>query len=149
MAIKRSSIYVRLLKSSTRIPQSTKQTSKRFSLCLSGHSFSASSRTEIDGYAFCSGLSALNLSYEINQNLQGIIPPIAYLIRGAVFRPRYEGCETSQSGRFSLDIRPLSELVDMYHTRKATNPLDKIYALLGISSDNHDDLNKAGLLPNY
>jgi ankyrin repeat protein len=57
---------------------------------------------------------------------------MAYLIRGAIFRPRYQSNET---GRFSLNIRPLGELVDMYHTRKATDPLDRIYALIGMSSD--------------
>ncbi|EXA31269.1 hypothetical protein FOPG_18083 [Fusarium oxysporum f. sp. conglutinans race 2 54008] len=88
--------------------------------------------TEIDGYAFCSGLSALKLSYETCPNREGLIRSVAYLIRDAVFRPRYE---TSRSGRFSLDIRPLSELVDMYHTRKATDRRDKVYALLGMSSD--------------
>ncbi|KAK3362198.1 heterokaryon incompatibility protein-domain-containing protein [Lasiosphaeria ovina] len=83
------------------------------------------SPTEIDGYAFCSGLSALNLSYETHPHLLGLIPPIVYLIRGAVFRPRYEGDKTSLQDRFSLGIRPLGQLVDMYHTHKATVPLDK------------------------
>ncbi|KAK0713737.1 heterokaryon incompatibility protein-domain-containing protein, partial [Lasiosphaeria miniovina] len=92
--------------------------------------------TEIDGYAFCSGLSALNLSYETRPHLLGLIPPIVYLIRGAVFRPRYEGDETNLQDRFSLGIRPLGQLVDMYHTHKATVPLDKVYALLGMSNDN-------------
>ncbi|KAH8803044.1 ankyrin repeat-containing domain protein [Xylogone sp. PMI_703] len=34
----------------------------------------------------------------------------------------------------------------MYHTHKATRPHDKVYALLGMSSN---DLSKPGLLPNY
>ena len=34
----------------------------------------------------------------------------------------------------------------MYHTRKATLRHDKVYALLGMSSD---DLSTAGLLPDY
>ncbi|RYP72136.1 hypothetical protein DL771_004370 [Monosporascus sp. 5C6A] len=102
--------------------------------------------TEIDGYAFCSGLNALNLSYKTSPNLQGIIPPIAHLITGAVFRPPYERYEPNRPGRFSLNIRPLSELVDMYHARKATDPLDKVYALLGMSSD---DPNVMGLSVNY
>jgi hypothetical protein len=102
--------------------------------------------TEIDGYAFCSGLSALQLSYETCPDLQGLIRSVAYLIMGAIFRPRYEKDETSQLGRFSLGIRPLSELMDMYHTREATKPHDKVYALLGMSSDNPST---AGLSPNY
>jgi hypothetical protein len=34
----------------------------------------------------------------------------------------------------------------MYHTHEATKRYDKVYALLGMSSDN---LKKAGLVPNY
>ncbi|KAH6983699.1 heterokaryon incompatibility protein-domain-containing protein, partial [Ilyonectria sp. MPI-CAGE-AT-0026] len=102
--------------------------------------------TEIDGYVFCSGLSALNLSYETRPHLLGLIPPIIYLIRGSIFRPRHERLETSRSGRFSLKIRPLSELVDMYHTREATDLRDKVYALLGMSSD---DPYAKGLSANY
>ncbi|KAK4224940.1 hypothetical protein QBC38DRAFT_511396 [Podospora fimiseda] len=89
---------------------------------------------EIDGYAFTSGLSALNL-FDMRPDL------------GAVFRPKYRGNnETSQLARFSLNIRPLSKLVDIYHTHKATIPLDKVYALSGISSDNPDG---AGFKANY
>jgi hypothetical protein len=47
---------------------------------------------------------------------------------------------------FSLNIRRLAELIDMFHTRKATDVRDKAYALYGMSSD---DLDKAGLRPNY
>ncbi|KAH7141999.1 heterokaryon incompatibility protein-domain-containing protein, partial [Dactylonectria macrodidyma] len=99
--------------------------------------------TEIDGYAFCSGLSASKLSYATCPDLQALIRSVTYLIRGAIFRPR---CAAGGSGRFSLDIRPLSELVEMYHTRKATERHDKVYALLGMSSD---DPSAAGLLADY
>ncbi|KAK7219330.1 hypothetical protein V2G26_007333 [Clonostachys chloroleuca] len=37
--------------------------------------------------------------------------------------------------RISLNIRPPVQLVDMYHTREAINPLDMVYALLSMSSD--------------
>ncbi|OBS16723.1 hypothetical protein FPOA_12665 [Fusarium poae] len=99
--------------------------------------------TEISGYAFCSGLSKLNLSYETRPDLSSLIRSVSYLIRGAAFRPR---CATGRSGRFSLGICPLGELVDMYHTRKATDRRDKVYALLGMSSD---DTSIAGLSANY
>ncbi|KAK3363992.1 heterokaryon incompatibility protein-domain-containing protein, partial [Lasiosphaeria hispida] len=103
---------------------------------------------EIDGFIFCLGLGALKLSYDTCPDLQDLIPPITYLIRDAIFRPRYEASqpETSQPATFSLNIHPLGELVDMYHTRKATNRLDKAYALLGMSSD---DPRTAGLLADY
>ncbi|KAK1775993.1 heterokaryon incompatibility protein-domain-containing protein, partial [Copromyces sp. CBS 386.78] len=88
---------------------------------------------EIDGFAFCSGLNALNLSNELPADLWAQILSVTYLIRGAIFRPKYA---TSQSDNFSLDIRPLGELIEMYHTRKATKRRDKVYALLdGLSDD--------------
>lgn len=90
--------------------------------------------TEIDGYAFCLRLSALNLPYESYPDLQPLVYTATYLIRGALFRQRRG---PSQSGRFFLQIHPLSELIDMYHTRKATERHDKVYALLGMSSDNN------------
>ncbi|KAK3363991.1 heterokaryon incompatibility protein-domain-containing protein, partial [Lasiosphaeria hispida] len=98
------------------------------------HILIKSGSTEIDGYAFCRGLSVLK-PFETHPDLQALIPPIAFLIEGAVFRRRHDKDDTSRPAKFSLKIRPLGELVDMYHTRKATNPLDKVYALLGMSSD--------------
>ncbi|KAM0369996.1 hypothetical protein ACHAO7_009577 [Fusarium culmorum] len=99
--------------------------------------------TEIDGYAFCSGLSALKLSYDNFERLRPLVTSVTYLIRGAILRPRHTG---PLGGRFSLNIRPLSELVEMYHTRKATERRDKVYALLGMSSD---DPTTAGLSIEY
>ncbi|KAL3587796.1 hypothetical protein FPOAC2_13695 [Fusarium poae] len=98
---------------------------------------------EIDGYTFCSGLDELDLSYKTYPELRPLIHSISYLIKGAVFRPR---CATGRPGRFSLDICPLGELVDMYHTREATDRRDKVYALLGMSSD---DPSMAKLSANY
>ncbi|KAK3290286.1 ankyrin repeat-containing domain protein [Chaetomium fimeti] len=114
---------------------------------------------EVDGFVFCSGIAALNLSYTTHPHLRGLIPPMTYLVRDAIFRPRdtisqpetsqpatsqpetsqpeTSQPETSQPRTFSLNIRPLGELVDMYHNREATNRLDKVYALLGMSSDDH------------
>ena len=77
---------------------------------------------EIDGYAFCSGV---NCFYEAHQDLENSIRSITYLIKGATFRPKYT---MSWSGRASLNIRPLGELIDMFHTHKATRPVDKVYA---------------------
>lgn len=81
--------------------------------------------------------------YKDRPDLEALIGSVAYLIRGAISRPDYE---TSLSGGQSLDICPLSELVDMYHAHKASKRHDKVFALLGMSSDN---LTEAGLLPNY
>lgn len=68
---------------------------------------------------------------------------VTFLMRGAVFRPRrLSGKQT----RFSLDICSLSELIDQYRNHETTIPHDKVYALLGMSSD---DTSMAGLEPNY
>ena len=99
--------------------------------------------TEIDGYAFCSGLELLKGFYGTHSDLQGLIHLVTYLIRGAIFRSKYV---SSRPGRVSLDICPLGELIDMYHTHEATEHHDKIYALLGMSSD---DLSATDLSPDY
>ncbi|KAK3947131.1 heterokaryon incompatibility protein-domain-containing protein [Pseudoneurospora amorphoporcata] len=99
--------------------------------------------SEIDGFAFCSGLKALNLSNELPADLRAQILSVTYLIRGAIFRPKYA---INQSDNFSLNIRPLGELIEMYHTREATKRHDKVYALLGMSSNNPT---AAGLFADY
>ena len=91
---------------------------------------------EMNGYAFCSGLNKLGSSSY--PGLQGLIRSAVYLIRGAIFRPRYA---MSLPSRVSL-----GELIDMYHNREATRRHDKIYALLGMSSEVPS---AAGLSPNY
>ena len=90
----------------------------------------------MNGYAFCSGLNKLGLSSY--PGLQGLIRSAVYLIRGAIFRPRYA---MSLPNRVSL-----GELIDMHHNREATRRHDKIYALLGMSSEGPS---AAGLSPNY
>lgn len=76
-------------------------------------------------------------------DLQSLAHAVTYLIRGAIFRPAFS---MSRSDRTSLDICLLGELIDMYHTHEATKRHDKIFALLGMSSDN---LSKSKLLPDY
>ncbi|KAH6714388.1 heterokaryon incompatibility protein-domain-containing protein, partial [Leptodontidium sp. MPI-SDFR-AT-0119] len=98
---------------------------------------------KIDGYVFCLGVDSLKDFYEARPDLQGLIRSVTYLIREAIFRPGYS---MGSSGRSSLDICPLGELMDMYHAHEATKRHDKVYALLGMSSD---DLSEANLLPNY
>ncbi|KLU88857.1 hypothetical protein, variant [Magnaporthiopsis poae ATCC 64411] len=97
---------------------------------------------EIEGYAFCSGIDAWR-HYHGSPGPSSLIRSVAYLIRGAGFRPKFEN---APAGRFSLNIHPLSELVDMYHDRKATDQRDKVYALLGMSVD---DPSAAGLSADY
>jgi hypothetical protein len=93
---------------------------------------------EVNGYTFCSGLSKLELSYTAHADLHSLIRSVTYLIKGAIFRPRYT---TSPSSGLSL-----GELMDMYHTHEATKRHDKVYALLGMSSDGPS---AANLSPDY
>ncbi|KAK4228437.1 hypothetical protein QBC38DRAFT_152558 [Podospora fimiseda] len=94
---------------------------------------------EVDGYAFCVGINALT-----HLPLPSAIFSVSYLMRGSVFRPRR--LEAAVGDRFSLNIGPLSELIDMYHSRDATDIRDKVYALLGMCSD---DPSTAGFNANY
>lgn len=94
---------------------------------------------EIDGYTFYLGVELLTGLYDTRPDLQSLIRLVTYLIRGAIFRPK-------GSRRVSQDICLLGELINIYYTYKATLHPDKVYALLGISSNN---LSKASLSPNY
>jgi len=95
----------------------------------------------MDGYAFCVGLTSLKALYQNRADLVGLIRSSTFLIRRAI--PRNH---TSQRGSFSLRVQRLGELVDMYHSRETTDLRDKVYALLGMSSDRQ---NFAQLSPNY
>ncbi|TGO13827.1 hypothetical protein BPAE_0704g00010 [Botrytis paeoniae] len=98
--------------------------------------------TTIDGYIFCLGVKSLKFSYITSTELQ-TLSSVIYLIERAGLRLKFR---TDLSERFSLNIRSLAELIDMFHTRQATDSRDKVYALLGMSSDYPE---KAGLQPDY
>ena len=93
--------------------------------------------TEIDGHAFCLGLDFLGTTSE------DVRAQVTFLIRGAIFR---SGNMSGNHGRLLLDICSLGELLDMYHAHGAKRPHDKLYALLGMCSD---DLSEARLKPDY
>ncbi|PWY76613.1 hypothetical protein BO83DRAFT_462399 [Aspergillus eucalypticola CBS 122712] len=86
----------------------------------------------MSGYTFATGIQAWG-SYA-----GPCVLSTTRLIRGAIFRPQY--------GTLSMNKLSLAELVDMHHTSEASILHDKIYALLGLSSDSHK---APGLLPNY
>ncbi|KAK4450017.1 hypothetical protein QBC34DRAFT_448432 [Podospora aff. communis PSN243] len=88
--------------------------------------------SELERFIICSGLSAMHLPYDTRPGLQTLIPPITNLIRDEIFRPTRGA---GQQVAASLRTHTLVELVDMYYTRKATKRVDKIYALLSMSSD--------------
>ncbi|KAH5370235.1 hypothetical protein HBI49_074980 [Parastagonospora nodorum] len=98
---------------------------------------------KMDGYAFCLGIDSMIASYKASSDLQNLIRSVLYLIRESLFRPAFR---KSIIGRSTLDICPLSGLVDMYHAHDATDCRDKVFALLGMSSD---DLSQGSLSPNY
>jgi ankyrin repeat protein len=92
--------------------------------------------TEMDGHAFCLGLS----------RIQTPMHQVAVLIQGATLRPRHIQKKTGRL--FSLGIASLAELLDMYHSHKATKPHDKVYGLLGMSLEFGSD-SLTGLMPDY
>jgi ankyrin repeat protein len=98
--------------------------------------------TTIDGYAFCLGVKSLKLFSTDSPALQ-TLGSVVYLIERAGLRLKYTA---NLPGSFSLEIRSLAELIDMFHSRQATDPRDKVYALLGMSSD---DPEKGMLQPDY
>ncbi|KAJ5640280.1 uncharacterized protein N7484_008142 [Penicillium longicatenatum] len=89
---------------------------------------------EVNGYAFCEGLGRLPLPVSAWERMR----PVIHLIRGAIFRPQYQ---LHSRGDYSV-----GQLMDMYRFHDATVPHDKLYALLGLCSD---DPNAPGLKPNY
>jgi hypothetical protein len=98
---------------------------------------------KLDGLVFCLGIDCLAVSYYTHPHIQNLVYSSSYLIREAIFRLEYS---LGSLGRNFLSICPLGGLIDIYHTHEATKRHDKVYALLGMSSD---DLSEAGLLPNY
>ncbi|KAE8315313.1 heterokaryon incompatibility protein-domain-containing protein [Aspergillus transmontanensis] len=89
---------------------------------------------EMNGYTFCKGFSGLCLS----SSLLSHIGPVVHIMRDAILRPKYR-----PDSRGTLSI---GQLIDMYRNHDATVQHDKVYALLGLSADNH---NTIALKPNY
>lgn len=100
---------------------------------------------DLDGYTFSAGLRVLSYQYPGLIVLQRLVAPVIDIVGRAIFRPRIME-SASNSGNFSLRILPLGELIEMYNRHEATERHDKIFALLGMSSDNPIS---AGLIPNY
>lgn len=70
------------------------------------------------------------------------IEPTIVLMKNADRKPRHAEDDGS---RFSLSLgRPLSDLIDRYRHCEATDRRDKVYALLGMCSDD-----PGALLPDY
>ncbi|KAM7205972.1 Heterokaryon incompatibility protein (HET) domain containing protein [Rhypophila sp. PSN 637] len=101
---------------------------------------------ELDGYAFSVGVKSLgNRISQERKDLYSLVSSLNGLIRDAIIRPRQHRHDPSGIP-FSLSVRPLSELLDIFRSRKATNTVDKVYALLGMSSN---DPGTVGLSADY
>ncbi|KAK2755429.1 het domain protein [Colletotrichum kahawae] len=100
---------------------------------------------EIDGQAFCSGHDRVEKSLTLllkDGNSRSRIRSTVDLIKDATFRSKAVVNNTSE--RFSLRISSLGYLIELHRIREATDRRDKIYALLGMSTDT-----PTGLIPNY
>jgi hypothetical protein len=95
---------------------------------------------EMQGKMFRRGLIALN----IEKHSQ--ISVFHGRVRAVMALLDYSSAHKSLKGQTHLDIQPLAELVNMFHTHEATDRRDKIYALLGMCSD-HDSAQS--LAPDY
>lgn len=97
---------------------------------------------ELTGACFFWGLSGL-LQWCQDGELRGMVSSILYLLGDAsILRVN----RAAPSEPFRLGICPLSQLVDMFRLREATDPREKVYALLGIMSQ---DTMKIDIKPDY
>ncbi|KAE8364508.1 hypothetical protein BDV27DRAFT_157741 [Aspergillus caelatus] len=106
------------------------------------HILIACHSAEIDGHAFSSGLTALK-DIIADKDMRDQIGMTVFLIMNATLRPKRV---IARSDKISLRICPLEDLTTMYNSREATDHRDKVYALLGMSSDNYGP---AAILPDY
>ncbi|KAK3369579.1 heterokaryon incompatibility protein-domain-containing protein [Lasiosphaeria ovina] len=104
-----------------------------------------SRHSEISGQAFCAGLDAFDLDrFSLHPDTRVRAGSAMFLMGGTAFQSRQATREGPASNRFSLGVRPLWELINMFQNREATDRRDKVYALLGMSSDV-----PTGLSPDY
>jgi hypothetical protein len=98
--------------------------------------------TQINRHTFCLGFKLLKLFYIASPNLQAV-SLVIYLIKRASLQFKHI---LNLLKTFSLNIRYLVKLINMFHTRGATNVCNKVYALLNISFNYPK---KTSLQPNY
>lgn len=99
--------------------------------------------SEIDGYAFGFSIDVLS-QMQADPWRRGLpVNSVNRLLQEASFRPHAASEDLNPA---ITGLRPLRELLDRYHTHSATKLHVKIYALLGMCSD---DLDHTGLRPDY
>ncbi|KAK1852529.1 het domain protein [Colletotrichum chrysophilum] len=98
---------------------------------------------EIDGQAFCSGLDRMKESLLLeDEDSRSRIRSTVNLIKDATLRSKVVVNNTSE--QFSLQISSLGYLIELHRIQEATDRRDKIYALLGMSTDTPN-----GMVPDY
>lgn len=97
---------------------------------------------EFTGACFYWALSAV-LEWCQDADLRGMISSILYLLGDASVL-RLDSPKVGES--FRLGICPLSQLIDMFRLREATDRRDKVYALLGVISSDSDG---SEIVPDY
>lgn len=80
----------------------------------------------MEGTLFCEGIRELSKSHT---GMVGMLDSLSYLVMHAT-----KSTQTIQ-GSARLNILPLRVLVEMFHNNDATDRRDKIFALLGMSSE--------------
>jgi hypothetical protein len=80
----------------------------------------------LEGREFCLGLQTLSM---LNPGMTGIVVSLTYLVMHLLKD------KTSLKSSSRLNILPLRSLIDMFHNHGATNRRDKIFVLLGMSSE--------------
>lgn len=97
---------------------------------------------EITGAGFHRGLSGLLGLYDDPQLHSLVEPMISLLGDASVLRLK----QYPVGEPFRLDICPLYQLIDMFRLREATDRRDKVYALLGIATQNPT---RSEIVPDY
>ena len=97
---------------------------------------------EITGACFYQGLSYFLASCD-DTNLRGIVAPIIHLLgdTSILQLKKYTVGEP-----FRLGVCSLSQLIDMFRLREASDIRDKVYALLGITLPSSSD---TSIVPDY
>ncbi|KAF2014007.1 HET-domain-containing protein, partial [Aaosphaeria arxii CBS 175.79] len=92
----------------------------RFTLLLCGD-------FQMTAHEFSSGLRQFRHEYDQEKTIVSTIESVVYLLE---WQPR--------GGNLGSKLLPLSELIDIFHHRQATDIRDKVYALYGMSTDMMD-----------
>ncbi|KAK5658228.1 hypothetical protein OQA88_2203 [Cercophora sp. LCS_1] len=97
----------------------------------------------IDGHIFALGAKMFQAGARFSDSVE-LALSAADIMKNALFRTPKPS--NGHSDRFTLNVKSLGQLLDIFRTREASDPRDKIFALLGMC---RDDLRESGLMPDY